>query len=137
MGRITVRSDTHLMVVTYDGVVGDAEFAQHLEGLTQLLAERAHSVATILDASTAGVNPATQRRMQAEWLKAHDSVLQATGLGTAIVIRSALVRGILTAILWMAPIPGDHVVFPTYAEAEEWALRQIREAGLPAPPPRL
>ena len=71
--------------------------------------------------------------MQPAWLAEHRELLERDSLGTGFVITSALIRGVLTAILWMAPVPGGHRVFSSYDEAESWALEQLRAAGLTAP----
>ncbi|MBC7173876.1 MAG: hypothetical protein H5U40_15655, partial [Polyangiaceae bacterium] len=41
-------------------------------------------------------------------------------VGYAFVISSSLVRGALTAILWLAPMPAPHRVVGTVGEGEAW-----------------
>jgi len=126
MGSIQV-NDTNfpLVVVTFEGSVSDQEFERYLARLDTLWGRNVRS-AIVLEASRADRSPATQRRMQAEWLKKNDYLLRAHSAGTAFVISSALVRGSLTAILWLQPLPTPYIVVATLAEAERWARRQLQ-----------
>ncbi len=126
-----IRIDTSrfpLVVVTFLGPATDEEFRVYLDELTTTRA-RGRS-AWVFDATSAGRTPANQRRMQAEWLSDNEALLRETSLGSAFVIDSPIVRGVLTAILWMSPIVGGHAVFAHYGEAEQWAIDRLREAGL-------
>jgi hypothetical protein len=35
--------------------------------------------------------------------------------------------------LWLQPLPNEHIVVGTLAEAEAWAEKQLRAAGLAVP----
>lgn len=91
---------------------------------------RAAGTVTILDARRAVRNPATQRKKQAEWIERHTEQLRKYSLGTAFIINSPLVRGVLTAILWVRPLPTQHTVVSTMEEAEAWVQQQLAAAGL-------
>ena len=115
--------------VTFVGVVTSEEFERYLDSMTKLLLRRQMNV-MVLDASRAGLSPPIQRRRQAEWMKEHDAELRRYSKGTAFVITSTLVRGALTAILWLQPMPTPHVVVSTIEEAETWARSKLRDAGV-------
>ncbi|HJL17482.1 MAG TPA: hypothetical protein RMH99_17565 [Sandaracinaceae bacterium LLY-WYZ-13_1] len=118
--------------VTFHGQVSDEQFADYLERMTEVATRREKNV-VIIDASRAGATPPTQRKMQADWLKKHEATLERHSLGTAFIITSRMIRGILTAILWLSPMPGDHAVVSTYVEAEDWAFERLWEAGIEPP----
>jgi hypothetical protein len=121
-----------IVLVTFSGYISEPEFDRYLASMTAIL-ERSEKTVTILDARGAIRNPASQRRKQADWLKRYQEQLRQYSLGTVFVITSPFVRGALTAILWLAPLPNEHVVVGTLAEAEGWAEKQLRAAGLAAP----
>ena len=114
--------------------MSEPEFDQYLASMTQIIS-RAEKTLTILDARRAIRSPPSQRKKQADWIKMHADQLRRYSLGTAFVLTSPLVRGVLTAILWLQPLPSDYVVVGTMAEAEDWAAAKLRDAGLPVTPP--
>jgi hypothetical protein len=117
-----------LVVVTFVGVATDAEFEAYLERMSDVMARR-EVTATVLDASRAGPTPPKQRARQADWIKANADVLRRYSAGSAFVITSPLIRGLLTAILWLAPMPQAHDVFSSRAAAEQWAVARLRARG--------
>lgn len=125
MGSIKFdHSDFPLVRVTFVGDATNEEFAAYLAEMGQLFLRRKPN-ATVLDAREAGMTPATQRRMQAEWIREHEDDLRRFSRGTAFVISSPVIRGALTAILWLQPMPQPHVVVATVAEAEAWAKARL------------
>jgi hypothetical protein len=119
-----------LVIVRYRGLLDDEAFEAYLQRL-QEVRSRGPNVA-VLDATHAGYLPASQRRRQAEWLREHAGMMRDNSLGTAFVIPSTLIRGVLTAILWIVPMPGPHVVVETHEQGEEWARARLHAAGLEA-----
>jgi hypothetical protein len=122
-----------LVLVTFDGALTEPEFDDYLERMSRLLERRMKNV-TVLDARKATSPTATQRAKQAAWLKTNRALLQEYSCGSVFVIESALVRGGLTAILWVAPMPVAHAVVATLEEGERWAFARLRAAGVPLPP---
>lgn len=126
MGSIDVNDRGFpLIVVTFEGAVDDAQFESYLGRLDALWARKARA-AILLDATRAARTPATQRKRQAEWLKANESSLRTHCAGTAFVINSPLVRGGLTAILWLQALPSPFIVVATLTEAERWARERLQ-----------
>jgi hypothetical protein len=123
-----------IVTVRFKGSATDEEFRAYLRDMSEQILARRQKTVTILDAGTWSTSTATQRQLQAEWLREHKDELKRFSLGSAFVIRSPLVRGVLTAIFWIQPMETAHVVVPTVAEAEAWARDRLREAGLDAPP---
>ena len=66
---------------------------------------------------------ARQRRLQAEQI-AHNADRQVL-LGMAAVIDSPLIRGALTALLWIQRFDWDYTVVGTREAAEQWALDKL------------
>lgn len=110
-----------IIVVTFDGAATDAEFDDYLRDMKARVLDRREKTVTILDARRSTGTTAAQRRKQAEWLRENDAALRSYSLGTAFVITSPIVRGVLTAILWMQPMPAPHSIVATLTEAEAWA----------------
>jgi hypothetical protein len=121
-----------LILVTFTGVATDDEFTAYLEEHARLVCRREKKV-MVIDAMRAGTTQPTQRKQQAEWQRQHEKALAAYSLGTAFAIGSAIVRGALTAILWVQPLPNPHFVAASLADAERWAAARLLDAGLRAP----
>lgn len=124
-----------LVIVTFHGAATDEEYEVYLKDRTTLLLRR-EMHAVLLDASACGPMPPSQRKLQAEWQRQQADLGREYTLGTAFLFTSPMVRGILTAVLWLQPLSYPHHVASTWLDAERWAIERIRAAGLPAPPAR-
>ena len=124
-----------LLIVTFTGAATDEEFKAYLEAQTRAVLRRQLSV-TLVDAMNAAHLQPSHRKLQAEWQKQHVEVLKKYSLGTVFAISSPVVRGFLTAILWVQPLPHPHHVAASRADAERWAVAQLRAAGLSVPAAR-
>lgn len=111
-------------VVTFSGAVTDAEFDRYLDELS-VLTERGGQRALVYDARLASPARASQRRKQAEWMKRFDGAIRRSTAGIAFVIPSALVRGSLTAILWLQPLACQHLVTANLEHALGWARERL------------
>ncbi len=124
-------SDDALLRITFVGAVNDHEFDAYL-GAYRAFLERGTRYVVLLDASNATVPTPPQRRLQAEFIRIDKPRLAVQCLGGAFVIQSAVVRGGLTAILWLQPLPFDYVLVKTLAEGEAWCRDRLaaRRDGL-------
>lgn len=130
MGSIeTDSSRLPLLVIRFTGVVDDVAFDRYLEQ-TRERATSGKRYAVLADATNAGVATAPQRKRQADFIKAHRELLAHVCVGNAFVIPNPLVRGVLTAILWLQPLPYDHVVVNGVADGEAWCRKRLAAAGL-------
>ncbi|MFO0694585.1 MAG: hypothetical protein U0230_13575 [Polyangiales bacterium] len=135
MAYVVDRAREPLVVIRYEGGVDDSEFRAYLAQYEALVAAgRRYTV--IFDARRASVPNAVQRRMQAQFLEARAGDLSRLCLGGAFVIASPLIRGALTAILFLTPLPFEHVVVPTLEDGERWALARLEGHGLLPRTPR-
>ena len=66
------------------------------------------------------------RSLQAEWIEQNRELLRAVCAGMGFVVPSnGVVRGALTAILWLAPIPVHTTVHASMEEALDWAITEV------------
>lgn len=121
--------DLPLAVVRYVGSVSDAEFQLYLREYAQLL-DRGIPYAVILDASLASAPTAAQRGAQAKFLIEQGARCRALCRGGAFVISSPLIRGALTAILWVSDLPFEHTVEGDIYAAAQWTCARL---GIPVP----
>jgi hypothetical protein len=130
-GRV-VLIDTSYPVVCLEihGAVSDSEWQRYLRWFEDVIA-RAHAkherIVLICDTThaTQAVTP-LQRKQQAEMIaqNRYSDVM----IGLAAVITNGIVRGAMTALLWIQPLPCEHSIVATRAEAERWARETIRKA---------
>lgn len=124
-----------IFMVHYEGLLPDDGFRDYLAQVERTLyGPEGKKRVLIHDARAAGPSPPTQRKMQAEWLKKHDARLREITLGSVFVIDSTLVRGILTAILWLQPLPMPHEVCSSVEEGLDWALKRLEAHDLTLSP---
>lgn len=113
-----------LIVVTFSGSTSDADFETYLTDLTRV-SMRDGPKAFLFDARAATSTPPSQRKRMAHWMM-HDMTKARGGFAcVAFVFSSAVVRGVLTAILWLAPMRLKHGIFAEIGEANQFCLTQI------------
>lgn len=127
------QSRAPLMVITSEGGASDAEFDRYLAEMTAMLGTLPR-YAVLMDARAAARPPATQRQKQAAWMKQHHDELARYTVAMAFVIDNPIVRGALTAILWLQPMPMPHKLFARVADAERWLVERLGDEGLRVPP---
>jgi hypothetical protein len=121
-----------VFVVHFSGIASDEEFGRYLGALTEQLETPGKKI-TILDARFAGRSPSGQRKQQAAWIKANETKLQQKSLGTVFVIDSPMVRAVLSAILWLQPMPTAHTICRTLEEAVAWSSAKLQAHDIPIP----
>ncbi|MET0385823.1 MAG: hypothetical protein ABW321_07685 [Polyangiales bacterium] len=122
-----------LMCTTLRGAQSDAEVNESLREYQQLLEEaraRGHKLVDILDIRKAATPSPTQRRLQTDWNREHEQLLRDTLLGFTFVVSSAVMRGVITAVFWIKPLPVPHAVHTELEEAVHWSLDRCRDAGI-------
>ena len=83
-------------------------------------------LAIIFDASQASVPALSHQKMQADWLKHNQELMQNYCAGTAYIIPNGAIRAILKMIFSLQKQPVPYQVVKTKSEAEEW----VRGLGL-------
>jgi hypothetical protein len=118
-----------LVIFRFSKDVTLAQLNKYLARQDELLA-RHEPTASLVLAEDVKLWDTPVLRRQAEWIKQNDELLRTYGLGSALVMQSPLVRGMLKAVLWMAPMPQPHVVCGTVEEALRWLRERVAKANL-------
>jgi hypothetical protein len=123
--------------VLYNRLVGaqsDEQVAEALEEYRRRLEvarKRRGKLVDILDIRHAEPPSPRQRRMQGEWNQANEALLRETLVGFTFIVSTVVMRGVITAVFWLKPLPVPHAVFTHRIEAIDWALDQLDQAGIP------
>jgi hypothetical protein len=80
------------------------------------------------------IAPASQRKYAAEWIKSTEALMRLTSLGGACVTPSSILRGIVTAIMWIYKPPNPTEFFAARPQAYLHAIDQLDRARVPLPP---
>lgn len=75
-----------------------------------------------------GISP-VQRRMLAQWEGERADDIRRVNVCSALVLRSAMHRGILTAYRWVAKPSAPQLCFASYDEAERWVCEMLAAEG--------
>jgi len=117
-------SEFPLVIARFRDHSSDDEFAGYLKDLDQLFTRRQH-FALVIDTTSRRDTPPLHRRMQADWMRDRAMLIRLFNVGTALVIPSMVQRGVLTAILWMQPMPCPHYTCENAPEAIRWCRAQL------------
>ena len=121
-------SHPRIVVVHYDSLLSDTEFEDTLRKFDHLLETRTLRYALILNVRHTKMSSFSQARRQAEWMRDRAHLIKSKLLGIALVLPSPVVRGVMTVITSIQPMPTAYVVVRTLEDARTWAERQIAEA---------
>lgn len=108
----------------YSGSFTDAELDAALEDMKRrLVAARAQGkkLAFVSVSAPDSAMTSRQRSRAAEWIKIENQLMLDACACQAVVVPSAVQRGVLTAILWMTTYPVPIKAFSSEDEAEAWA----------------
>lgn len=83
--------------------------------------------AWVIDLSNVTKAPATQRKALAEHLKRLEEFSERWNAGSALVVPSAWLRGLATAVFWISPPKYPHRTFSELLPGERWAREQLAE----------
>jgi hypothetical protein len=118
-----------LYVVTYPAVRAPEDVKHAHEAIESVYRRAAGPVAWLVDArSVRGAN-ATERQIVVEHEKRVAPFARKYCAGLGLVIPNAIVRGLFTAVTWMAPLQYPFKVVDTCAEAELWLQGRLIAAG--------
>jgi hypothetical protein len=119
-------------IIRFTGETTDEEYRAYLADTDRIIA-RAVRIAIVVDARAAESTPKTQRRMQATWMKSNAVLHRERVACMAFLIDSPAIRGVLTAILWLQPLPMPHRVLKKLEEGIEWCREQLGIANQASP----
>ncbi|MFK7986570.1 MAG: hypothetical protein AB8I08_11150 [Sandaracinaceae bacterium] len=110
----------------------EAEFETYLRRLDVRLEERS-VFAFLYDTRALPSIDRPMQKMQAEWIRRQRPLLSERSLGSAIVIQSATMRFVLSAVFLIQRPPKDYAVVGTWGEAIAWLEKTFQAAGHPLP----
>ena len=117
-----------IITISFTKPMQDHDYVAHHAFMKEYL-RRAEAdggkIAMIVDGATADTPSPAARKLMAEFLDENRLLIASRCAAAAIVITSGLQRGVLTAVLWLAPSPCPIRVFGTVGEAEEWARKSL------------
>jgi len=119
-----------LFVQQYPRSTTDEELKAMLEAVERLVFSLQSPYAWIVDLGGVLAAPASQRRLFSEHedrTKQHDRKFNA---GSALLSRSAITTGIITAVFWLSKPSYPTKVFSDLREAEGWARAQLKDRGV-------
>jgi hypothetical protein len=94
------------------------------------LYDRKARFATLVDSSRmASVPGAAERRKLAEWQNTTVALIRRYNVFTATVVRSAVMRGALTAMHWVFPPPNEQIAVASFGEGFAIALNRLEADG--------
>lgn len=114
----TERPDA-IVVVTFHLNSSDDEFQAYLQRVSDRLALR-RPFGIVLVATSRGTATATQRRMQASWLRDNFDELHEWVWGAGFVINNPIARLTLASVLALQRLPYPHTVVATPELAFAW-----------------
>jgi hypothetical protein len=79
------------------------------------------------------IPPASQRKIAADWAKNSVELQRTVSVGGVCVTPSSIIRGIITAILWIYKPEKPVAFFATRDEAKLQAIQWLDEAGVKLP----
>jgi hypothetical protein len=130
--------DWPLVTVELERSFSDADLLRYLHAIKEILARREPYV-MVTDATLSGGISAGSRRVLSDFITEHRAAFDGYQLGDALLLRSSIQRGMLTALTWLAPMPGHVRGFAERSEAMVWledrlVLRTGRTLGVSLPP---
>lgn len=120
-------SDPPLLRIRYDGAFSDGELHAYLTRLDEVVRTAGKKVA-LIDLRAAVGAPASQRRAQADWIRSHEHRLKRDVLAAAFVTENALIRGVVTAVFWIRPLPLPTTIVADMNSAKAWIEPYLRTA---------
>lgn len=110
---------------TFPSEATDQELTRFIQAREAWATRARYPVAWVVELSNLTKATATQRRMFAEHLKRFEEHDVSWNGGSALVVPSAWLRGLVTAVFWLAPPKFPHQAFSKRSDALEWAQLQL------------
>lgn len=127
---VSIKREDTILTITFERDLTDDEHSAHLAQLSEIIAQgkvgQVHKWVVLNEMRVFIQANAMHRRRQADWMHQHEEELRHRTAGVGFVLTSGLMRGGLTAVLWLAPLPCPHGVFSTLKEAQAWAEGRCR-----------
>jgi hypothetical protein len=116
-----------ILYITYRGQIANAEVQRVVDAVPRWTG-RGAPFAIVVNTLEAEPLSAEQRRMLATTLNEDGKAQERTLRACAVILRSAVMRGVLTALTWLSRPTFPIETFATVAEGEAWVRRKLAEA---------
>jgi hypothetical protein len=120
------RRDLPILRLRYVGEYSEAELLRFLSEIDSVLKLPGRK-ACIIDLRQAKAGTARQRTLQGAWIRENEGVLARDFAAAALVTDSAIIRGTITAVFWIRPLPMPTHVTATVTDAERWLASYIAD----------
>lgn len=130
----SIVDDTRFPLLIVSWPVGNASDDDVVQAMRDLSSFYGRPHAVLHDGVRVSGITAAQRRIIAHNTLVHEAEIRRWVTAAAAVAPSALTRGIVGMIQWVAPSPCPFRAFAKRPEAEEWLLQALRRGGLWRPP---
>ena len=123
-----------IYVTTVSGTFSNELWKAHLAQCTEAFIRPSEPFCYVVDSRPGTRLPAGQRRLQAQWLREHETTIEAHALGAGFSFYDDQYgRFVLQAIFWLQPPVYPHFVGRTRREVLTWSIARCRDAGLEPP----
>ncbi len=110
---------------TFPSEATDEELRACFRAREDLATRARYYTAWVIDMSNIARAPATQRKMLAEHLKRFGELSVRWYVGSALIVPSPWLRGLVTAVTWLSPPKFPYQLFSESLAAESWAKKQL------------
>lgn len=83
----------------------------------------------LIDTSVTLMPDPLTRKLQAEWMKENQELFRLVVHAMGFVIPNSVIRGTLTAVFWIAPMPMPTSTHETMEQALDWAITELDQRG--------
>ena len=112
-------------MVTPAGQISNEELSAFLAQYSALIRAKRAPYVIAIDLRRSSDMPAAQRKIITDYMQKQEEFARLYCRGTVLVFSSALMRALLTGILWVRKPATPLHVAATLDEASEWAEKQI------------
>lgn len=123
-------SDWPLIVVRSSTVESDQEMSAFCAEYNRLLRKKAEPFVQIADLRQVKTLSPSRRKILTDSMKDNEDFTREYCRGVALVFDSAVMRHMLTAILWLKRPPYPHRVFNSMVDAKVWGHSQLASPKL-------
>lgn len=116
--------------VTFPASSSDEQLLAYCRAVEGWSARVSHPVAWLMDLSRVAEVSAHQRAMFAKYMRGMEAFDRRCTKGTALILSSALMRGVVTAIFWLYDPPFQHRTFSAPGDGQAWLRQVLGEVGV-------
>jgi hypothetical protein len=116
-----------VVIVTPPASVSNEQLDHFFAAFDREVVSKRRRYSIVLDLRRCQGMPAAQRKILTDRMQRGEDRARMFCVGSALVFESALLRSLLTAIMWVREPPNPVKVFATVDEAAEWAMELLDE----------